>query len=223
MKEKNEEILYISPIGMEFICHRYKHKACIHIKHVSSKMPCYIFRFANVPFYKHPYLSWENLDCCGKWAFNKTYLESCAVQNHKKLVAEIKDVTMNTTNIDKWADTLKFDLDQTDTYKKVVERTFGRNINILIVSRKGCLGDFFKLEEILHIYELHGITKYDLGKMKTLWYIPLIELFSQAGVEHGFDYDNIKTVEDSIINGLAFGYPIESTVGFINKEIIFRN
>ena len=79
-------LLYESPLGIRFIREDRKKRSLVRV--VNGTHTLHIYRMNNIPFYEHPYLSWENLDCCGGWPYDEEYLKY-AVQRHRKLVSAI--------------------------------------------------------------------------------------------------------------------------------------
>ena len=82
----------------------------------------------------------------------------------------------------------------------------------VIVARKGTLNDFFDMDKIISAYSLQGI-ELDREELQEYFSVPLIDLFVHR--EMGFDFNNPRRTVKSVITGLAFGYPLESTVSFI--------
>lgn len=213
----SKEILLDLPNGTQFIYTRLKKRARVDVRNQKYNVSYMTYRFNNIPLYQHQYLSWENLNCCNGWRYDESYLEK-AVQQHKKLVADIVVVSQDAIDIDVWKNSYGFNEDETEIYIEVEMNWNGKyNRYRLIATRKGCLADFYNLEEIVEVYNNHGI---DLGcelkRIKELWQIPLSILYSGEGREkYNFDFFNPYSCGDLVINGLALGYPIESTVGIL--------
>lgn len=212
-----KEIILKLPNGVFYEYTTFKKKAKVSVKDKASKQLYRTYRFNNVPLYQHRYLSWENLNCCGGWQYDKTYLEN-AVQEHKKLVADIVNITKEEINMDEWIKRLALDKSKTNIITKI-EKNWNGDYHryCLIITRNGCLADFYNLEEIIQMYKTHNIDIiYDKKRLNALWYQPLSVLYSQEGIHKlQFDFANVYTVIDAVVNGLALGYPIESTVGFL--------
>ena len=79
------EIFFASDNGIVFEKTTYKNKKCkVVVRHKNKSDILMTYRFKDVPGLDSPYLSWENLNCCGGWAFDSSYLYT-AVQRGKKL------------------------------------------------------------------------------------------------------------------------------------------
>ena len=207
-------LLYESPPGVQFIREDKKKRSVVKV--VNGTHILHIYRMNNIPFYEHPYLSWANLDCCGGWMYDQEYLRH-AVQRHRKLVADI------TFCFDSGNDTENADAAETE----ISRLGFGADIHIwrntpqrngpysyfsVIAAREGALRDYFDIDSITAACAAQGLRP-DRSKLGEYFSVPLITLYK--GGFRNFDFANVKTVTESIINGLALGYPIESTVSFI--------
>lgn len=65
--DKNLTVLHKNSKGIEIVREDYKNRSKVSVLGFDGT-PIRIYRFNNAPEYKHPYLSWENLDHCGGWA-----------------------------------------------------------------------------------------------------------------------------------------------------------
>ena len=170
----------------------------------------------NVPFFEHPCLSWANLDCYGGWAYEKRYLYT-AVQQRKKLVSDF-DITVVSANAADSKSLVTAEIDRLafrDNIDIGLGRPYQRGQQIfwpVIAARAGTLRNFFDLDTILAVYKAHGV-KINRQNLKEYFEIPLITLY--RGEYRGFDFANVETDVECVINGLAPGYPIESTVSVI--------
>lgn len=156
------------------------------------------YRFNNLPFYSHPLLSWANLDCCGVWAFDKDYLYT-AVQDGKKPVADISATALPeilpAPDYDVW-------------YDPVATTNGPYTYHHMLIARRGCLSDFFNLQEIVAAYARQGVrAKKD--EIQRYFSTPLIDLFQDKF------WVNPQTDTELIVTGLGLGYPIESTASII--------
>ncbi len=176
------------------------------------------YRMNNVPLYEHPYLSWANLDCCNEWDYDGDYLRT-AVQEHNRLVAAIPvkaerripaapydDCGRDAAVAE--AEGLGFSPLETDW--DVVFRRKGEDAAWwdIIAARKGCLCDYFNLDEVIEAYRRQS-TDISGGRLDPFFKVPLIELFAHR--HGGFDYRNPESDTELIATGLGFGHPIEST------------
>lgn len=92
------------------------------------------------------------------------------------------------------------------------------NLFIAYIYRDGSLHDFFDFEKIKHIYSLHGLNKsIDWNYVKERFEKPL-EYFSNAA-QCGFNIQcGVNSIENKIVNGILLGYPVESTISYINGD-----
>ncbi len=220
----NETLLYTSNYGIKFLRFDYKKRSKVCVYSYDNNGNHYnlrTYRMNNVPFYNHPYLSWENLNCCNGWSYDESYLYT-AVQNNKKLIAQAT-FDINSPSEDPKPAMQKFqqivpNLDKTKV-NVVIEmgHTYGPNNNgglwHTIIIRRGCLADFFNLSEIKAEYAKHDFYFSDeLEKeLAELFKVELTDLYKERS-EHFY---RLQSVLDCIITGLCFGYPLESTVDII--------
>ena len=67
-----QEILFESPLGTQFIYTKQKRRARIDVYNKKYNFAHLTYKFNNIPLFQHPYLSWENLDCCEGWTYDKS-------------------------------------------------------------------------------------------------------------------------------------------------------
>ncbi|MCC8028725.1 MAG: hypothetical protein LIO75_02830 [Lachnospiraceae bacterium] len=162
--------------------------------------------------YKSPWLSWYNLICCSNnyGPIPVVSYMNAAVQNGKKLAATIYP--------DSADDYLRILAEVGDTYYcfpyHVQEYAF-----MLYISRKGTLGDYFDLDEILEIYESCDVH---LARDKMLDYFGRELSWFGREEECPIELHNCLGDEELAVTGLLFGYPLESTVALIRKTIDLR-
>ena len=171
------------------------------VKVIEDGHTLHTYRFNNIPFYEHPYLSWTNLDCCGGWDYDKDYLYT-AVQECKKPVAEITGETLPeillTPDIEIW--------------KNPVPTINGPNKRWhMLVTRKGRLSDYFDIDSIVAAYAAQDfkIDKTSKAVLEEYFSVPLITLFQNPF------WFTLRTADEAIVTGLGLGYPIESTISLI--------
>ena len=157
------------------------------------------YRFNNVPEYKHPYLSWENLDHCGGWASDDSYLLS-AVQDGKKPAAQYAVINEPVPNV-------KPDKD-TETYYMSEPFYNEGTRNQVYITRTCSLKDLFDVDSVIDAYEKQDVI---IGKEKLMPYMerPIMDLMKE-----GFFIYTDSAIE-IIITGLMLGYPIESTASIL--------
>jgi len=165
-----------------------------------------------------PYISWENLNQCNGWSACKEYSKS-AVQKGKKLCATISFDNLN--ELEHYANNLP---DTCDCYW--IERDgYRRKFFYAWIYRKGCLSDFYCINEILKHYKKHDIylNESNLKKLMATNISVLIKCdFTYIANNHP-PYDRVYDVvnplfeEEIAATGLLFGYPIESTASLITE------
>ena len=227
--------------SIQFIRKNFKKRSEVKVATCENGVPIYThtkYHFNNLPFYEHKYLSWENLNCCGGWPYDETYLYT-AVQKDKKLVAgvtlhkgtpdmkydellaliqkekENPDINYNallTQKTNEW----KVDAATTNSY--IEKEQYSQFCIRLIIIKKGCLNDFYDLDEILEAYRKQDIilTPQGLSILKNYFNIELSDLFYE-GVNN-FKYTRLHNSLEAIVCGLGLGYPIESTASLIKKK-----
>jgi hypothetical protein len=191
--------------GVTFERTDYVNRSKVTVRSRNNTISLMTYRFDNIKkTYTSPYISWENLNCCGGWAYDETYLHT-AVHEGKKLCAGV--------NI-KSADKIDTNDPKTNFYK---------NRYCLEIARKGCLKNYYDMDAILYIYGLHSVSdKYEslchtnFMRLVKLFSTEMIELMKDHN-EYGFSYSSPASIEDLIITGLLLGYPIESTISIIKE------
>jgi len=163
------------------------------------------YRFKNTKVsYESPYISWENLNQCNGWQASENYIKT-AVQTGKKICALI---VVNTH--EELQDYINGLPDECGLYWEKHNLHFYR----FWIYRKGCLLDFYDIEKVLGLYNEHGfhfrtdvIHKYASMQIedivKSLLNVNPMEVFLE--------------VEEFVIKGLMYGYPIESTVSLLHE------
>lgn len=160
--------------------------------------PVRIYRFNNCPEYKHPYLSWENLDHCGGWASDDSYLLS-AVQEGKKPAAQY-------AKLDDPVPEIKPDKSIVTYYKS--EQVYNHIRNQVYIARSCTLNDLFDIDDIINAYQKQDVY---LNKDQLIPYLnkPIMDLMKEDF------WINANSVNELVITGLMLGYPIESTASIL--------
>ena len=156
------------------------------------------YRFNNVPEYKHPYLSWENLDHCGGWATDDSYLLT-AVHNGKKPAAQYV-IYESAPKIETG--------NGVETYYTSRHGYYGYTINQVYITRTCSLKDLFDIDSIIDAYKKHDIW---IDKEDIMPYMqkPIMDLMKEDFFLNPADDTEL------VITGLMLGYPIESTASII--------
>ena len=211
-------ILHTNKYGIRIVRIDSKHRTKIRVESADGKTVYRIYRCYSLPFYEHQYLSWANLDCCNGWKHDESYLYT-AVQNNLKLVSgiSITDVTEKPVDENKIRLSIEqlihpYDKSREDYYiTNMRENGPYRFINVEII-RRGTLADFYDIDEIVDVYKTHDILV-DINTLYIYFKVELSDLFTEKFNE--YEYPNPSTLVECIVTGLGLGYPIESTVGFI--------
>ncbi len=214
----NPIVLHTNKYGIRIIRIDSKHRTKIRVESADGKTVYRIYRCNNLPFYEHQYLSWANLDCCNGWKYDDSYLYT-AVQKGLKLVSGISITEGTEKPIDE--DEIHHRIEQLihphdssreDYYiSEILENGPYRFINVEII-RRGTLADFYDIDEIIDVYKTHDILV-DINTLYIYFKVELSDLFT--GKFNEYEYPNPSTLVECIVTGLGLGYPIESTVGFI--------
>ena len=212
-KTNNAVVLHTAvETGIQFVREDYKKRSAVKVKD-GRKTLC-VYHMNNIPFFQNDYLSWENLNCCNGWRYDEEYLLT-AVQKHKKLVADINVETDSPDKaiVEKTVESWNLDLDGCNLF---ISPDYVKGHKVywwsVIVARKGTLNDFFDMDEIISAYSLQEM-KLDREELQEYFSVPLIDLFAHK--KKDFDFANPRTVPECVITGLGLGYPLESTVSFI--------
>lgn len=159
--------------------------------------------------YQSPYLSWYNLICCSN-NYGPVpvvaYLNH-AVQNGKKLAATIYPETAAA-----YMQILAEAGEQYYCYPYHMEEyTY-----LLYISRKGSLADYFDLSLLAETYQACGI---ELQQAKMQDYFE--KELSWFGNEEQcpIRLHDCQGQEELAVTGLLFGYPVESTIALIKRDI----
>ncbi|MCD8134362.1 MAG: hypothetical protein LUE19_11020 [Clostridiales bacterium] len=159
--------------------------------------------------YESPWLSWYNLICCSNnyGPIPVVSYMNESVQNGKKLAATIYPESGD--------DYMRILAEVGDTFYcypyHVQEYEF-----MLYISRKGTLGDYFDLEEILAVYDSCEVH---LDREKMLDFFGRELSWFGHEEECPIELHNCLGEEELAVTGLLFGYPVESTVALIRRTI----
>ena len=191
--------LFVNPLGIAFERTDYKKRSKVRVHNNGYHLNTY--RFNNIPEFKSPWISWENLDQCGGWNTDPAYLET-AVHEGKKLFAS----TVSSKHV---------------TFRESPEVVIDTRphdwleyCNVTCISRKGCLNDYYDLDAVFEHYDRLGITLYETEKALIREWCN-VELSVFATEEAPFDHVNVLNPEELVTNGLLLGYPLESTASIL--------
>jgi hypothetical protein len=203
------EILLETSLGVIFEKTATKNRCKVAVKNKDGGHIHMVYRFKNgAEPISSPYISWENLNCCGGWHCDESYLLT-AVQERKKLCAGI---TFNNEG-----DLTNYIGGLPGEYPYFCRppmlngaRTF--YYHYIDVVRKGAVADYIDDAAVFCVYGKLGITNFNRERLFDLLRTPMIRLIGGA-----FDYANPKTPEELITTGLLLGYPLESTAWLLEK------
>jgi len=180
------------------------------------------YHFNNIPdCFCSPFISWENLDCCGGWSFDKEYLAH-AVQDGKKLYADIsislQDEYLPEAPTASEAIARLNQLQNTlpDTLCAGIDRrTSSSKFFNMYICRRGPIRAFFNLDDVFLFYQKLGVQLSEQTKSEILRHCAAeIRDFSDSSAPYVY-YDSASPAE-LITTGLLLGYPIESTASILS-------
>jgi len=180
----------------------------VSVKNVNYRRPISTYSFRNIPpdSYQSPYISWANLNCCGGWVCDKSYLLT-AVQEGKKLCAGITFDSADKVN--------EYLSGLSDEYLHCVGKTIHngpRSSYNFDVVRKGCISDYIDIEAVKGTYLALNVDFLDFAVIQNYVDMPMVQLLDSTS---GFDYANPGSRENYIATGLLLGYPLESTAALL--------
>lgn len=157
--------------------------------------------------YYSPYLNWYNVIFCSRNYGPQPDYEymNTSVQKNLKTAATIliePDSTEGKSFIARLPDNCN---------------AIAYTASIIYVFHKGKLSDFFDFEKIKSIYERHHIRDIDWEKVRFLFEKDLSWFGNKIAC--GFDLHEGGDSTIQVIIGLLLGYPIESTIAWINNSI----
>ena len=195
---KNLVVLHENSKGICIVREDYKNRSKVNVIGFDGT-PIRTYRFNNVPEYKHPYLSWENLDHCGGWASDDSYLLS-AVQDGKKPAAQCVAINEPVPEIEPG--------NNIETYYTTEQIYDNYTRNQVYITRTCSLKDIFDIDSIIDAYKKHDVL---LDREELMPYMekPIMDLMKE-GLWLNADSDN-----ELVITGLMLGYPIESTASIL--------
>ncbi len=212
MKMRKKIILFKSNKGVTF--EKINMKKISKVIVMNKKEFCRAYKFNNTHGvqFDSPHISWENLNCCGKWIYDKDYLKS-AVQIGKKICAGVDFNTFNEVN----SFVEEIDRDKYVYIIKKQHKPYGLSYRVDI-ALKGKLSDYYELKQINNFYELLelDINLEDEDRFMELFSANIIDLING---NKNLDYESkSKTIAEDIITGLLLGYPLESTIAYIGSR-----
>lgn len=194
-------VLFTNPLGITIERTDYKNRSKVKVHNNGYNLRTY--RFNNVSEFESPYISWQNLDQCGGWATDESYLDT-AVQNGTKLFAQI---------IHQEGQSFEYSDDVVVITKK---HGWCEGYCETHICRKGCLADYYDIDAVLAHYSRLGIDLTD-DEVNLIHEFCNIELSVFATDQAPINYANFENLEDLVVTGLLLGYPLESTASIIEE------
>lgn len=212
-KSPTEIVLHENRHGIRMI--RYDYATRSKVKVTSGNIIHRIYRFARIDSeYTSPYISWANLDCCGGWVSDESYLQ-VAVQEGKKLYAGL-DIYVRQVG-------------SQENARKEVERILSelpegctggfepQKVAFSVpyfICRTGSLSDYYDIDRVLDYYEQLGVMINDADRQEVKQ-LSTLEIKEFGSENPPIDYINAYSLSSLIVTGLLLGYPIESTVSIL--------
>ena len=169
------------------------------------------------PVYESPYLSWANLDCCGGWAYDESYLHT-AVQNNQKLYAGCYFYANQYGTPERTRQAIEGILQSLPTdCVGGYEPTQTDRVISFYICRKGCLADYYDIDAVWDYYERLGLWVNEAIR-QNVKYLATLEISRYGQPNPPVDYLCTYDPVSAIITGLLLGYPIESTASFLIEE-----
>ena len=203
------EILLETNRGIVFEKTTTKNRCKVTVKNKDSNFNHMTYRYnKGVEPISSPFISWENLNCCGGWAYDESYLLT-AVQEGKKLVSGI--YFRSQRELDDYKENLS---DEYLHFCRPPMTNGPHTVYYIDVAKDGSVSEFINIDDVMSIYEKLGITNFDKKLLSELLTLPLYDLISSET----FDYGSPKRPEEFIITGLMLGYPLESTAWLLEHH-----
>lgn len=217
------ELLHQNTFGIKIVREDYKKRSQVKVfsETGGKRIVHRAYRFNLIPDrFDSPFISWANLDRCGGWLCDDSYLDT-AVQEGKKLYAARKQVLKTSYFPDKPSkdEALQQFQKLIDSFPDGVtggiDTMFNQeNFLFTFICRKGRIADYFDIDNVFEFYSKLGfrLPQNVVDKVKT-WCN--IEIKDFGGEQAPFHYSNPYTPEEFITTGLLLGYPLESTASII--------
>lgn len=219
------ELLHQNSMGVTMLREDYKKRSQVKVfselqgkRHILRS-----YRFNHIPDrFDSPFCSWANLDCCGGWSFDDTYLDT-AVQEGRKLYAGRAERVRSSyfPNLPSMDEVMQ-------KFQKVVDglpagviagmegggREDMEDVLHTFICREGKIADYFDLNDVFEFYGKLGLNfpQYVAAQVKALCGI---EIKTFGGDKPPFIYYQADTPVELIITGLLLGYPLESTASIL--------
>jgi len=219
------EILHTNSKGITMLREDYKKRSQVKVvlEEKGKRFIMNSYRFKLIPDrFNSPFCSWANLDCCGGWISDATYLDT-AVQEGKKLYAgryqHLKSSYFpNFPSIEEALQEFQEIVNALpDGVTAGIEESHGRDTDRFLytfISREGKIADYFDLKNVFEFYKKLGLAfpQDIVNQVKALC---SIEIKAFGGKTPPFIYYQPNTTAELITTGLLLGYPLESTASLL--------
>lgn len=219
------ELLHQSSYGVTMLREDYKKRSQVKVfsEYQGKRHILRSYRFNRISDrFDSPFCSWGNLDCCGGWLSDDTYLDT-AVQEGKKLYAGRVQRLQSS-----YFPELPSREDALQGFQKIVDelpagviagveyngRDSMEDFLYTFICREGRIADYFDLNDVFKFYSKLGLEfpQYVVAQVKALC---KIEIKTFGGEKPPFLYYQAGAPVELITTGLLLGYPIESTASIL--------
>lgn len=202
--------MFDTDVGLSFYRTDMVNRSKVAVRNDKYNCNLRIYRFNNIPAdtFQSPYISWENLNCCGGWRFNKDYLLT-AVLSNKKLCAGIvfDDEDFYNRYIDAYCDNHYY-------FSHSVQHCGESYWRSLDIARKGSISDYINILDVKITYDLLGIDFLDWNDIQKYLDSDIMKLIDGS---MNYNYANPQNDTQLVVGGLLLGYPIESTAAILTE------
>jgi len=183
----------------------------VSVKMETARRAIRSYTFRNIPAgtFQSPYISWANLNCCGGWAYDESYLLT-AVQEGKKLCAGI---VMNDEN--KYRAFLDNLGGEYPCFCPPVRHNGPYTFYHVDVTRQGRITDYIDMKAARETYSALRIDFLNFDIITEYAEKQMIHLLDGTAA---FDYANPANNEQLAVTGLLLGYPLESTAALLLEQ-----
>lgn len=176
------------------------------------------YRFNNLPFYQHQFLSWSNQDCCNGWPYDEDQILKNIAEGRKPAGDyTVRGAKSAESAVKHLMDKLRqFGLREDVSICLLSEGVMwdgSHTYDFGLCLRNRRLKDIYDLDEILEAYRKQGVDFLDREILETYMSQPLENMLS--GEFNDYNYFNAKSDEEDVITGLLLGYPLESTASIL--------
>lgn len=178
------ELLHQNSQGVKIVREDYKKRSQVKVfsEYEGKRHILRSYRFNQIPDrFNSPFCSWANLDCCGGWSSDDTYLDT-AVQEGKKLYAgryqhlkssyfpDLPSMDEALQDFQKIVDALS------DGVTAGIEGRYDReDFLYTFICREGRIADYFDLHSVFEFYGKLGLEfpSYVVNQVKALCHIEI--------------------------------------------------